>query len=110
MADIRAVLEASKCLKGVGDILRPRQGAVDLLSGALHDRRAACPPYTFFRAPKLSEAPWAPQDPIRKRAGETWRNRQRRNSAKTAFLNARHLIQHYLRYIVAVEIWELGRI
>ena len=99
----------AKSLKGIGGILRPRREAANLLSEALRDGRAACSPYTHFLTPKIADALWAPQDPIRRRAVEPERHCRRRNSAETAFLNTGQLALHYLRYIVAGEItlaWE----
>ena len=70
---------------------------------ALRGRRTACPPYTPFLSPNLVDAPWAAQDPVRKRAAKAGRRRRRRSSAKTSILKTSQLGLHYSRHIVAGE-------
>ena len=82
--DICAPARANGGIRGVRDIVRPR-------------------PTSFSEAPNFSEAPWALQDPIRKRAAETGESRQRRGSAKAGFLGTGQLALRYLHYIVDGE-------
>ena len=46
---------------------------------------------------RLREVPWAPQDPLRRRAFGTEHARQERNGARVPF----QLALHYLRFIIA---------
>ena len=101
--DIFGAIAARSALDGIGELLRPRQEAVTLFSEALYEGSKAIPPYTPFVAPKLWEAPWTLQGPAHKRAIEAERNRQKRNAAKTGFLNTGQLALAYLRYIIAGE-------
>ena len=64
----------------------------------------ALPPYAPCVARKMSEAPWASQEPTYRRAAETEENRQQRSSVKTARLSTGQRAAHYLRYIAAAEI------
>ena len=66
--DIFAAAEAIKFLRGVGEILRPSQEAVNIFCEALRDGGKARPPHTPFLLPKPAEAPRSPQDAVRKRA------------------------------------------
>ena len=91
---------------GIGELLRPRQEAANLLSDALHGGGEACPPSVPFLPPKLGEAPWAPQDPASRRADEAQKARQRRNELKTSFWNTGQLALPYSRYSVAGELAE----
>ena len=102
--DIFGAIKAHTALNGIGELLRPRQEAVNIFSAALYEGSKAIPPYIPFVAPKLWEAPWSLQDPAHKRAGEAERSRQKRNAAKTSFLNTGQLALAYLRYIIAGEL------
>ena len=102
--DIFGAIKSHSVLSGLGELLRPRQEAVNIFSEALYEGSKAIPPYTPFVAPKLWEAPWTLQDPAHKRAIEAERNRQKRNAVKTSFLNTGQLCLAYLRYIVAGEL------
>ena len=84
----------------MGELLRPRQEVVNLFPEALREGSKAVPPYTPFLAPKLRGAPWTLQDPDHKRAVEAEKSRQKRNAAKTSFLNTGQLALAYLRYII----------
>ena len=75
--DLYATAKAHRASEGIGEISRPRQDAVDLFSASMQEGGMADPPYTPFLTPKLSEAPWAPQEPPRKRAAEAERSRER---------------------------------
>ena len=86
-ADIYSALEANRMLSGVGELLRPRQEAVNLSPEALREGGEACPPYVPAPSPKLGEASRVPQDPVRRRAAEAEKARQRRNRAGASFLN-----------------------
>ena len=102
--NIFGAIRAHPSLSGVGELLRPRQEAVNIFSEALRGGSKATPPYTPFLAPKLGESPSAPHDPARKRAFEAGGNRQERNAAKPSFLNTGQLALAYLRYIIAGEL------
>ena len=102
--NIFGAMRAHPSLSGVGELLRPLQEAVDLFSEALREGSKATPPYAPFLAPKLGNFPWALQDPAHKRAAEMEKNRQKRNAAKTSFLNTGHVAIAYLRYIAAGEL------
>ena len=102
--DIFGAIKAHPTLYGIGELLRPRQEAVNLFTAAIYEGSKATPPYTPFVAPKLWDAPWTIQDPAHKRAIEAERNRQKRNSVKTSFLNTGQLALAYLRYITAGEL------
>ena len=102
--DIFGAIETHPTLNGIGELLRPRQEAVNIFSEALYEGSKAIPPYIPFMAPKLWEAPWTLQDPAHKRAAEAERSRQKRNAVKTSFLNTGQLALAYLRYIIAGEL------
>ena len=102
--DIFAAIKNHPTLYGLGELLRPRQEAVNIFSEAMYEGSKAIPPYIPFVAPKLWEAPWALQDPTHKRAAESERSRQKRNAVKTSFLNTGQLALTYLRYIMAGEL------
>ena len=57
--DAYAAAKANKALKGIGEIPRRRQGAVNAFSESLREGRAACPPYTPVLTPNLADALWA---------------------------------------------------
>ena len=88
---------------GIGELLRPRQEAANLLSDALHGGGEACLTYVPLLPPKLRESPGASQDPARKRAADAEKARQRRNGVKTSFLNTGQLAPSYLRYVGAIS-------
>ena len=102
--NIFGAIRAHPPLSGVGELLRPRQEAVNLFSEALYGGPKAAPPYTPFLAPKLWGDPWALQDPAHKRAVEAEKSRQKRNAVKTSFFNTGQLALAYLRYIIAGEL------
>ena len=102
--DIFGATEPHSALNGIGELLRPRQEAVNLFSEALYEGPKAIPPYTPFVAPKLWEAPWALQGPAHKRAIEAERRRQKRSAVKTSFLNTGQLALSYLRYVIAGDL------
>ena len=102
--DIFGAIRAHPSLSGIGELLRPRQGAANLFPEALREGSRATPPHTPFLAPTLGDSPWALQDPARKKAFEAEKSRQRRNALKTSFLNTGQLALAYLRYIVAGEL------
>ena len=102
--DIFAAIRANPALRGIGELLRPRQEAVNLFWEALRECSKATPQYTPFLAPRLSEALWPLQYPARERALEAEKNRQHRNDVKTSFLNTGQLALAYLRDIIAEEI------
>ena len=77
---------------------------MDIFSQALYEGGKPALPYIPFVAPKLREAPWALQDPARKRAIEAEKARQKRNSAKTSFLDTGKLALAYLRYIISGDL------
>ena len=83
--NIFEAIKAHPCLNGIGELLRPRQEAVNIFSEALYVGSKAIPPYIPFVAPKLWEAPWAPQDPIRKRAIESEKTARNGTARKPAF-------------------------
>ena len=99
-----AAIRANPALQGIGELLRPRQEAVNLFWEALRECSKATPQYTPFLAPRLSEALWPLQYPARERALEAEKNRQHRNDVKTSFLNTGQLALAYLRDIIAEEI------
>ena len=68
-------MRAHPRLSRIGELLRPRQEAVNLFSEALREGSKATPPYTPFLAPKLGNFPWALRDPAHKRAAEMEKNR-----------------------------------
>ena len=102
--DIFGAIKNHPTLYGLGELLRPRQEAVNIFSEAMYEGSKAVPPYIPFVAPRLWEAPWALQDPAHKRAAESERSRQKRNAVKTSFLNTGQLALAYLRYIIAGEL------
>ena len=61
--DVFAAIKSNRTLQGVGELLRPRQEAVDLLPDALREGSSACPPYVPSLSPQIGEVPRAPQDP-----------------------------------------------
>ena len=75
--------------------LRPRQEAVNLFIAAFHEGRKADRPHKQFLAPKLREAPRAPQDLAHRRAYEAQRARQKRDGVRTP------LATRDLRFIIA---------
>ena len=100
---ICAAIKGKNALAGIGEILRPRQEAVNLLFEGSRRGSKACPPYVPFLLPKLHSAPRAIQDPAHKRAAEAEMNRKRQ-IAETSFRNTGQLGLYYLRYIVGGEI------
>ena len=99
-----AAIKANKTLQDIGEPSRPRQEAANLSSEALRESSKACPPYFPFFPPKLGGAPWAPQDPARRRAAGAEKVRQRRSGAQLSFLDTGRLAAPYLRYVVAGEV------
>ena len=55
--DIFAAIKNHPTLYGLGEILRPRQEAVNIFSEAMYEGSKAVPPYIPFVAPRLWEAP-----------------------------------------------------
>ena len=76
---IFAAIKANEILRGAGEILRPRRGAVNAFPEALRERSRACPPHVPFLLPNLGEAQGASQDPPSKLVEEAGEARQRRN-------------------------------
>ena len=55
--NISAAIKGRKCLPGLGEISIPRQEAVELSPGAIHEWMRAQPPYAHFLLPELTGDP-----------------------------------------------------
>ena len=102
--DVFAAIKSNYTPQGIGELLRPRQHVVDPFAEALCEGGKACPLYVPFLRPELGKAPWAPRDPVHRRAAEAEKARRPRNDAKVGLLNAGQVALPYLRYIVDGEI------
>ena len=75
--DTFAALQSIDASSGMGDILRPRQEAVNMFSAALRGGNKFGSPCTASLGPELSEVRWTPEDAARKRASEQEKARQK---------------------------------
>ena len=67
-ADIFCAMGRNRILRGIVELLGPRQGAVNLVSAAARETRTADLPYIPFLEPQLHAAPLEPMDPPHRRA------------------------------------------
>ena len=79
--DIFAAMSANYALEGFCEFHRPRQAAANLFFVSVHEAEVADTPCL---ARNLHDAPWALQEPMRRRAWGLGEMRLRRNGVKTA--------------------------
>ena len=85
----------------IGEVLRPRQGAVNVFQLAFHGAPMTDPPFGPPIAPKHREAPWVPQGPNCGRTCKVEKGRQGSHGVQTAFLNTGRLALRCPRLVVA---------
>ena len=84
-ADIVCFMNSNPTLIEIGEVLRPRQGAVNVFQLAFHGVPMADPPFGPAIAPKHREAPWAPQVPICGRACKVEKGAARKPWSSNSF-------------------------
>ena len=111
-----AAAGARKWPSGMGDIPRPREGAVNLFPQALREGSRATARNTTLLRPHRTEPPRALRYPARRRAAEAGRVRQARGAVGASFLSTGLLALQYLRCIVDGEVanawvsWVVGEL
>ena len=84
-ADVVCFMNSNPTLIEIGEVLRPRQGAVNVFQLAFHGVPMADPPFGPAIAPKHREAPWAPQVPICGRACKVEKGAARKPWSSNSF-------------------------